>query len=512
MKAKRVFAALFVAVLIISLSLSLFACDDPSGLDPLNPNVTPTEDNFATIYSAFLNTSNVTFDLTLNEESTTTNLAVEPNTTRTTTHFIEYKNQLCSNVYSRYWKDDTTMMYVTFNPKNIYYKSYMTREWIDLSLETNGTSNIDMTFESNYWAALQENETLTIQKLFASNPQFKDIFSSSDLSVNKIENNVVYLNDINERQCTLDEAKAFGQITAEKIRQYNITIAQLDLRVSFKDIQITIENGKVTTFKFTFKAEGTTDITSSGSRNYNNGEETIEVEAKFSNYGTTTLPQDNPINTNHDAITAEQWDEQLGQFALDKVLNYNGTGIGFYLSYKISESSTNYNYCYVNPNNIYFWSNAGESFYILDEVTDEQFKYTELKRFYSEQENGELYKLASRRSTYFYSQAQATETLGNLESNAFITIETTGDILKALEFDNFTYVTDHYEQVDSVHIETSGIPSADVTNTKVYFNNGLLTKIICDITISGTTIPYTLTFGHDFTFNLPTKVETTAAA
>ena len=511
MKAKKIFAALFVAVLIISLSLSLFACDDPNSLNPLNPNVAPTEDNFATIYSAFLNTSNVTFDLILNDESTRTNLAVEPNETRTSSLSIEYKNQLCSNIYTRYWKDDTMLMLITFNPKNVYYKGDISSEWNN----ENDSKYINRVFEANYWTALQENETLTIQKLFASNPQFKDLFTSSDLSVNKIENNVVYLNDIAERQCTLEEAKAFGAITDQAIKDYNITIAQLDLKVAFKDIQITIDNGKVSTFKFTFEASGTTDMTTNGERNYSSGHEIIEIEAKFSEYGTTALSLDNPINTNHDAITEEKWNEQLSQYTLENVLKYNGTGKAFHLSYPVGESSTKFSYCHINPNNIYLYSRMDKSinsYYIIDSITDDQFTYTELKSFYNEQENGELYKLATERYTYYYPQAQVTETLDNLESNTFITIQTTGDIINALEFDNFTYVTDHYEQIASVHIETSGIPNADVTNAKVYFNNGLLTKITCDITIAGNTIPYTLTFGYDFTFNIPTKVETTTTA
>ena len=118
MKAKRVFAALFVAVLIISLSLSLFACDDPSGLDPLNPNVTPTEDNFATIYSAFLNTSNISFDLDIKDSTTTTNLAVDPNQTRESSSVVNYRCSLCSNTFMRIDKNSTRSLFFTFNPAN----------------------------------------------------------------------------------------------------------------------------------------------------------------------------------------------------------------------------------------------------------------------------------------------------------------------------------------------------------------------------------------------------------
>ncbi len=519
MKRKQVYLAIIITLLLLTISVSLFACDDLQAATNTGNNTNgdgaqdgpPTNENFATTYSAFLNTSNVTFDIDLKETTVSTNLVTEPNETRTNGVNANYKCTICSNVFTRFEKDYTSMMLITFNPKNLYYKSVIAREWVDYSKETNGSQIIDNAFESNYWTALEEGETLTIQKSFATNPQFKDLLTSSDLSIKKIEGNIVFLNDI-ERQCTLEEAKAMANITEERIKQYNMTINQLDLTVSFKDIQITIEKGKVTKCNFTFGANGTTDVVINGQRQATRGQSSIETALAFRDYGTTTLPLDNPINPNTDAIAEETWNAQLGQYKLTNVLNYTGTGKAFYLSYT-ANNRTNYTRCLINSNNISYYSyidsHSTNAYYTITSVTDTQFIYTELRGYNSEQD-GELYKLPATKYSYYYPQEPQTEDIEDLKSDAFITIETVGDILDALKYDNFTYVTDHYEQIANVNVETSGVPSAELSNIKVYFNNGLLTKITCDFTVSENTIPYTLTFGYDFTMNLPTKVEADA--
>ena len=496
MKARKFFAAAFVALLIISLSISLFACNGGTLEEVLNSDTT-----LGNALKNFFATSNVSFKYTSEDVETVTVVdAQAKNSSKTSSADMTYK-LFSNNLYA-----ENNMGYgeslFAFSPRNVFYRGMPTDPWTDYSQNLSLQSTVEYLFEHNIYPTLEEGEVLTIQKLFGTNPQVSSIFANANFTIKKVENNTYYLEDVSKTYTRAEGLKYIGA-TDEVLKKNNVTINTLDISVTFSSISFTIEDNKVTKVCFIGTVNADIDMSKGEERDHRIGVATSNCVYEFYDYGTTTLLCD-PTKSSSE-VTKEVWDAQVDQFTFANMTNYTGTGIGFTYEEKAGNTIEASIRCMVNPNYIYTYqtnpvSAKDNAYYAISSIDDTKITYTRYLASYLSTE-GELYKVPG--GSEYYKQEETTDLIDNPTSVAFSAIQFAALIASQLDFDNFTYVEDHYEQATPIQI-TDG---PELSNIKVYFNNSLLTKITYTSTIGTDETEVTISFGYGFTLLPLTKVE-----
>ncbi len=485
MKAKRFLATFLVALLVVSLSLSLFACNGGTLEEVLN-----SDSELSTLLNDFLGTSNVSFKYKSQDEETVTVVSANASDNhRTSAADITYK--LTSNKLDGVTHYNTELLYV-FYPRNIFTKQTPVDEWNDLSKGEFSRTYIDTLFANSIFPTLEEGETLTIQKLFGSNPQINSIFSNANFKIKKFENNTYYIEDISKTY-NREESLQYIKATEEILERNNVTVHTLDITVAFKDISFTATDNKISKVCFTAEVNADMDMSKGEERDHRIGVATSICEYEFYDYGTTTIIDD-PTDIKGE-VTEEVWNAQVEQFAYDKLLSFTGTGIGFKYVEKEGNTTQANIACLINPNYVYLEQTSPsreDAYYVISSVDETKITYT--RYLYSSTAlDGEAYLAVSDYSKY-YKEEETEDSVADPTSAAFSGILFASHIAGQLEFENFTFSEDHYESTGTVQI-TDG---PELSNIKVYFNNNLLTKITYTSTMYTEVTEVTITFGYGF--------------